>query len=507
MADKIDSNSVGLRYSEEVDLGEADPAAVWTKLEPNSFPDFGGTVGTVPREPITQTRQRKKGLATTVDATGGFNADLTQEGLPDLAQGFLFADLRTKNELSVATVDGTGEVFEPATGGDAYVAGDLLFAQGFDDAANNGLHEVSGIPAAASIPVSSDLVEAAGQSGTLRRVGFHFTAADAAIDASGSLPKLTTTTKDLTTLGLVPGEWVFLGGDTAATQFATAENNGFARVRSVSANEIVFDKTQNTMATEAAANAVQMFFAPRVLKNESDPSLIMRRTYQLERTLGAPDAALPAQIQSEYLVGAVPNELQFNIATADKVTFDASFIAQDVEYRTAAQGVKAGSRPEVDESEAFNTSSDFKRVRLSKVVDGDAAPTPLFAFAQDISVMVNNNISPNKAVGVFGAFDMTAGFFAVSGSLTAYFGDVAAQAAIRDNEDITLDMHMVKGNQGITLDLPLITLGDGKPSVEANSPITQPFTFEAAAGNKIHENLNHTLLLGWWDYLPDAAEG
>jgi Phage tail tube protein len=504
---KIDSNLTGLRYAEEDSLGVVSGDEAWIPLEPNGYSDFGGSVTTVSRNPINPSRQKKKGVVTDLEASGGFGTDLTQENLQDFLQGFLFADHRKKDELSVASVD-TGDTtddYEPASGGDGYVADDLLFAKGFSDQQANGLKTVTGAPASNSVSVVEALPALAGQSGIISRVGFQFSSGDAVIDDAGSFPALTTTTKDLTALGLSVGEWVFIGGDSAGEQFDTAANNGFARVRAIATNRIDFDKTQGAMVADAGGSkTIRMFFG-RVLKNETG-SLIKRRSYQLERTLGAPDDSFPSQTQSEYVVGAVPNELSINIPSAEKITFDLSFIGTNSEIRTGAQGVKTGTRPTLAEADAFNTSSDFSRIKLAKVDDTDSSITPLFAFAEEITLTISNNISSNKALGVLGAFDVTVGTFEAGGSLVAYFADVAAVAAVRSNVDVTLDAHMVKENAGITIDIPLMSLGDGRPNIEQDQSIKLPLSVDAATGAKIDANLDHTLLMVFWDYLPDLAD-
>lgn len=504
---KIDSNSTGLRIAEEESLGVLPASPVWEVAEPNSYADFGGQITTVARNPINDSAQRKKGVTTDLDASGGFQTDLTQDNLQSLLQGFVFADLRRKDELSVATTDtgGTNDDYEPAAGGDSYVANDLLFAKGFSDSAANGLKTVTGTPTATSVPVTPAIPTLTGETGIISRVGFVFASGDAVIDVTGTLPALTTTTKDLTTLDLIIGEWVFIGGDATANQYDTAANNGFARVRSIAANQIEFDKTQGTMVGDTgAAKTIQIFFG-RVLKNELG-QLIKRRTYQLERTLGAPDDANLAQIQSEYIVGGLPNEATINIPSADKIVVDLTYIGTNNEQRTAVQGLKSGTRPSLIEADAFNTSSDFSRIKLAQVVEGNAAPDPLFAFAQDLTITLSNNASANKAVGVLGSFEVTRGTFAIGGSITAYFSNVTAVQAVRNNVDITLDAHLVKSNQGVSIDIPLLSLGDGRPNVEQDQPITLPLTMEAATGAKIDTNLDYTLLFVFWDYLPNLAD-
>jgi hypothetical protein len=505
---KIDSNVTGLRYAVEESFKVLPTTPAWIPLEPNSYADFGGELTTVARNPINPSRQRKKGVVTDLDASGGFNTDLTQSNLQDMFQGFAFADLRTKDEIAVATVDGTGNDYEPAAGGDGYVAGDLLFAKGFDDGANNGLKTVTGSPGAATVPVVETLVTAATQTGTISRVGKVMGTGELDVDVSGTWPRLVRAsgTVDFTTLGLISGEFIFVGGDGAGEAFATAANNGLMRVRDVGADYIELDKTAATMANETGTGLTVHLYFGRVLKNESDGTLIKRRTYQLERTLGAPETTQPAQIQAEYLTGSVPSEMTINMPVADKITVDVSFASADNEQRDAATGVKSGDRPALVEADAFNTSSDFYRIKLATVTEGDAFPDPLFAFVTELTLTLNNNVSGNKALGVLGSFEVTAGTFAVSGSLTAYFATLEAVAAVRNNSDVTLDVSLVKANQGIVFDIPLIALGDGRLNVEQDQPITLPLTTDAATGAKVNPNQDHTLLLCFFDYLPDLAD-
>jgi len=504
--DKIDSNITEARYAEEASQGVLPGTPNWIPLEPNSYTDFGGTVTTIARNPINPSRQRKKGVITDLDATAGLETDITQTNIQDLLQGFMFADFRAKGEEApTTTATGANELYNVAETAGFYV-GSLIMGSGFDDAENNGLKNVITVTADTSVEVTETLVaDASPATGAkIVAVGFLFTAGDLDVDASGTLPRITTTTKDLTELGLTVGEWVYIGGDSAALAFVNAENNGFKRVRSIATNAIEFDKSTSAMVTEASTTETIQLFIPRALKNETGASIV-RRTYQFERSLGAPDDASPAQIQGEYVVGAVASQLTMNIATASKLITTIDYIGTDHETVTGVTGLKSGNRPALVESDAFNTSSDFSRIKLSEVVAGDEAPTPLFAFVTDATITIDNSVKANKAVGVLGSCGMTAGTFVVSGSMTAYFSNVAAIQAVRENKDVTFDFAIVKDNAGMVVDIPLLALGDGKANITQDEPITIPLTADAATAAKIDANLDHTLMFCFFDYLPTAA--
>jgi hypothetical protein len=331
----------------------------------------------------------------------------------------------------------------------------------------------------------------------LRVVGYQFASATVNIAMNGNLVRLSRAsgTFDMTTLGLIPGEWVFVGGDSGSTAFTT-NVPGFARVSSVAATYIEFDKVAWTPSNETGtAKTIQIFFGS-VLKNESASNLIKRRTYQVERQLGQDGSGT----MSEYLVGAVANELTLNVAQADKVTLDLTYVAVDNEQRTGATGVKAGTRPTLSPGSAYNTSSDFSRIKLALFDGTNASPTALFAFCTELSLSIKNNVTPNKAVGVLGAFDTSAGTFEVGGKLTAYFADITAVQAVRNNSDCTIDIALVKENRGLLFDMPLIALGDGRLAVEQDKPITLPLETNAA-----ESAFGHTLMFGSFYYLPTIA--
>jgi len=483
-------------------------APTWYVLEPNSYNDFGGQLTLVSRNPINPSRQRKKGVITDLEASGGFGQDFTQTNYTRLLQGVCFADMREKatnipmngDAIPFSGVAGSTYTLGSGTVGSGFVGGDLVKGSGFAQAGNNGLKLVSS-STATTIVVSGALVSEASPpaDAKVQKVGVQLASATANVDVSGSYPRLVRASGafDFTTLGLTPGEWLFIGGDLTTERFTNAVNNGLVRVRQVGAAFIEFDKTNGTMVTETGTGKTIRLFLGNVIRNEKDPTLIKRRTYQLERTLGQDTNGT----MSEYLVGAVANEFTLNVAQADKVTADITFIAVDNEQRTGLEGLKDGARPDLVESPAFNTSSDFSRIKLHAITAGNTNPAPLFAFLTELSLTVNNNVSANKAVGHLGAIDVSMGTFQVSGNITAYFSSIEAVQAVRNNEDVALDFALVKNNAGFVFDVPLIALGDGRLNVEQDQPITLPLTTDAAEGEH-----GYTLLINEFPYLPNLAD-
>jgi hypothetical protein len=504
MVNKIDSNFTGLRYTLEVRGSPktlpGDPA--WLELEPNSYADFGATTTLKARNPIVANRQQRKGRVVDIEAKAGFSIDFTSDNMLELMPCFFFADWR---KASVAEIDApTSVVAYNATGpvagafdkvasfGGKAVAGSLISTSGFTNAANNGIFQVSAVAADSLSVTSHAIVAEAGPPATsvIKVVGFVGAAGDLTIDASNAAaPALLSTVFDFTTLELIPGQWVYIGGDAGTSAFADEGNNGFARIQAISAHRMTFDKTQNTMVTDNGAGQSIEVFMGDFLKNENDPTLIVTQTIQLERSLSSAGF--------QYLPGTFCNELTIDMKSADKIELAMTFISlteEDLDYGDR----KTGTFPDIaTDPEAYNTSSDLIRIRSA--LQGTASP--LFAFMQTMSLKIANNVSPLKALGVLGAFDTTIGDFIVSGDITAYFSDLAAVEAVRLADSVSVDFVLALDNRGWLFDIPELTFDKGTLTVTKDQPITIPVGINAAED----DTLKTTLMATYFSYLPDAA--
>lgn len=503
---KIDSNDTGLRFAIERCLRElptvasagADP--VWYAMEPNSYSDFGPNISTTARNPINPSRQRQKGVVTDMEASASFEMDLTHQNHMLFLEGFMAAQAREKS--STRMIDGVGSAITAVTANTfATTAGvaatfdpkTILRSSGFAESANNGVFVVTSV-AGGVITVNGPLTPNAAPpaTATVREVGFEFDAGDAVLDVTAGVVSLTSTAKNLLQLGLIPGEWIYVGGDANGSYFPN--QRGFARIGSISSNRMILDKIQwATPVSDAGAAISLRIFTGTVIRNEEDPNLIERPSFQFERTLGK-DAN---GIQSQYVTGAVANELTIDLTTADKATIEMGFMACGGEDRTGLEGLKPGTRPALQSGQsAFNTATDIRRIAFNVI----GQTVPLFFYATEFQLTIGNNASGLKALGTLGNADVSLGTFDVGGNVTGYFQDVRALRAVRENSSVTMDCILVKDNKGIVFDIPLMTMSNGMPNVEQDQAVTIPLDIAAA-----QSSFGHTLLYVNFEYLPNAA--
>lgn len=327
---------------------------------------------------------------------------------------------------------------------------------------------------------------------------FTGSAGDIKFAVADGVYSLTATSADFTTLGLVQGEWIFVGSDVATERFDTA-GTFYARVSKIEAKKLTFDDGtfKAGLTADAGASKSIKIFMGQVLKNEATPDLIKRKSYAFERTLG--QDLTTNQKQAEYITGAVMGEFSLEAKQGEMLKADIKFTATNNEYRTGTLLSNGKLTPALGES-GINTTIDIRAIRLSLNDDTKSTSTPLFAYVTETSIEVNNNLSENKALGTFGAIDVSAGNFEVSGKTTAYFTTVQAVNAVRQNANVGLFAIFATKLKGFIFDIPLVGLSGGTLNVEKDNPIT--LELEASgAENKF----GYTMMYVNFPVLPKVA--
>jgi hypothetical protein len=498
----IDSNVAGLYIANEESLKILPDNPVWHGVEVNSYSDFGGSTTLLQRETINPTRQNQKGKIVDLEASAGFSLDFTKNTLTWLMQGFMFADARQKfttkplddTQNKITSIDADGYNLESPCKNPP-IKRILVSASGFNKHQNNGIKIVQNATAN-KITVKGGLAEdtAVNNDAKITAVGFKFQEGECSIVANnGGFPSLVTTKTNLTELNLTLGEWVFLGGDVNNASFKN--NKGWARITAIEPHLLTFDDTDFQPTDETDRTLELELYFGTVIKNESQQDLIKKRSYCIERTLGHDGNGLQAQ----YVTGAVANEIKFNLSTAQYITCDLNYVACGSLTRKGGERLD-GVRLEADKSEAYNTTSNIYRQKLSIIDNTSSTPQSLFAYVTDSSLSISNGVAGIKALGILGSFDVSIGNFNVTGSLTAFFSSVAAIDAIRNNADVGFSAILASNNAGAIFDIPLLALSGGMPNVEKDQKITIPLE-KTGAENK-H---GYTMMYQSFEYLPDIA--
>ena len=476
---------------------------VWRGVEVAEYGDFGDELTNERPDRISGSRQLQKAATTEIQAQAAFTSNMTQSTMRDFIQGLLYAATRQKpttnslngdEPIEVVSV-GDDEIEVGVNQGSRFQVGNIVAGEGFENASNNKKPFV--VSAIASDTLTVNGIEASNLSERfeLSVVGHQFAAGDLEVVVSGALVDLTSTTADLTTLGLNVGEWIFVGGDGSDTRFD--QGNGYARIKSISTNAIRLDQIGwvGVESEVAATKTISLYFG-NYTRNENEAELIKRHSYQFERVLGADQIGL----QSEYMIGQIANELSIEFPENEYVKCEFGFLGIDAEYRDGAEGLKEGSRVAAPREDVYNSGDHIRQMILYVHDETRIRPRPVFGFVQEATLEINNNASIATRIGKLGGFDMNVGDFEVSGDITAYFTTVEAKRAIRNNADIGFNTIGAFDNSGWVFDIPLLSLSGGGLNVESNEPVLIELEKQAAE-NENGYTLSHT----YFPYLPTVA--
>lgn len=478
------TNNFSMSYAKETSPGVLGGSPEWKLLEPNNIPTFGAETETVAREPISKRRQRRKGKISDLSSSVEVEHDTTMDPLEDFIGSFVVANWQGTMPQAVQSCD--ADSFTVLDNSITFAVDDLVHVRGMTNAVNNGLHVVNGVPTATDITVATALtVEASAPSNAVvERAGIRGAAGDFEINASGNL---ISTAQDFTLLPLFPGQTIWIGGEAAANQFFEQGNSdtnyGYARIVTVSANELVLDKKTSTFVLDDGTDTgsggsnrqIDLFFG-RFLRNvDVDDADYIEDTYHFE---GAYDNLenSPSGPGYEYAIGNYANELTLTLPETDKSTMTVGFIGIDTEDIVDAAGRKTGAANALEpvRVDSFGTSTDIARIRLSQIDENG-----LTTCFRNATITLQNNVEPEKCLGTLGSPFINLGNFFVNLEATILFTEKLVIKAIKDNETVSMDFVLDNSDGAISFDIPAMTLGGGAREFALNRSITASLTGEA----------------------------
>lgn len=490
MAELQSTNRTKLSMVRESTFGVTPANPAWKTQRPTSS-SLAMNPQTVVTAEIREDRQVTDLILVGQDAQGDIGAELgfrkNDDHLEELLQGTWSTYPRilvATEDVEISDVSATTLTVASALG-TPFKAGHLVLTEGFNTAGNNKLARVSSSSATTIVfPASTFTAEAAVPVGASARViGFEGVAADIVATTTGG-NALTSTALDFTTIGLAVGDWVKIGSSVTDTGFATAANNGWARISAIAANRLSFDVVPTGWAADAGTGkTIRVFVGERLRNGSTERSNSIERQY-LDHS----------PVTYEYFTGMTLSKATLEFASRAVIKMTMTYMGQSGSVTTTR--VSGSTDVAAPTNDILNTSTNVADVSF----DGATVTGPNFIMGA--SIVVDNNMRMQEAVSSVGAVGIGNGEFNVSGSLNVYFGSPAILQKVLDNARTSLSLRAGRqdGNrETLLMDLPSIKMSGGSPSVSGkNQDVMLDATFQAL----MHQTLLYTIALQRFWYMP-----
>lgn len=472
------SEAVGFLVAREATAGTA-PSSGWAQFQPNP----GGLAGTAPelvsinRDPLSKLATDEKGDHVGLNVNVTLTHDLNKDFVDMFGDGFLRSVAKVPGDEPTtmvyrpsAAADGGGSQDSFTVSADGDLANGLIVvSRGFANSANNGIFVLEGTSGSTAIKVPTatlvaETVSPAG-SATVEVCGVQGTSGDIAMNSSGHL---TSSSLDFTTLGLVDGHRIKIGGSTAGTQFATAALNGWATVSGTPTANLITLKWHSfaVSADTGTSKTIQLFFG-RCYRNVAiDHADYREPSWHAEVEDIGPGTANASVFT--YLEGLYPDSFQIAMPVQSKIVVTASFKGMNIEDPVLSASRVSGpssAYPPVA-TELFDTSNDLIECRVL-----DTSNNEVIASINSFTLTFQHTANPRTQLATFGAAGMKFGKIRVSGQMEIYYEDDAVPVGIRANTTYRTEAIMKNGQAGIVLDIPAHTLRGGQKTYAANEPV------------------------------------
>ena len=509
---KISSDCTSLSYAIEETITKLPSNPVWLRLSPTSYTgDFGASPEYMVDEPIGSGRASKKGIPVKKTVGAGFEGSLRQSWLQPFLPGFFFNKAletgttstlnRETDSATLTAATATGYSGTNLTAANGWSTGAIVYAQGFTNDTNNGMKIPTAI-AATSITAPDCAAETPDplNSPSVKVVGVKTSSAPALSDQVALARINVTELKEGGNFELEPGQWIYIGGDGDTTNYAGSINRGWARVKEVSADGIDCDLTTFPTTPDAGRAGIEFYIPSRTFRDNIMCDDALRTTYQLERRLGKKDTE-DMHEQSQLVTGAIANQLDLAIPTGDKIMATLNFVAaESFRYQGDTEPKSGADRRNIDQTSLMNTSSDLKYAALYRHGGNSTVKDRVFGAITDGTFTINNNCTPIEAWGVYGAYDINTGKLDVNCDVTALFTSVEALDLAEEGLDAGLYIICGRDNQGMIIDIPLLTVQTSPLNVAVNEPVNISLT---NAGNE--SEFGYASSIQFFDYLPTLA--
>lgn len=403
------------------------------------------------------------------NASGGYAFELTYpEDLSFLSESLRSAFynpwVNTPQHDNDGTADSTITGYVASTGtftvldqsgsggfaGSAYKIGHLVRSTNFGGAGNNAVRRVTASTATTVVWGAGAGVDEAAPAAhaRLKVVGVEGAAADFAAVADGI-----TSTANLFAAGVPPavGQWVCIGGSAIGTQFATAANNGWARVIAVAAGKLTLDNLPTGWTADpGTGKTIRLFWGDYIRNGQTRTSLSIEKSFLSQ--------AVPSHIIHR---GMVANTYNLSATTGAAITGSFDFMGLTGAVATVPYGT------------TYEAATTFPVMTGNVNVGGvsEAGATIVSPnWARRIEFNLNNNLRMIDALGNVGAVEMGVGEAMFSGTMETYFGSSAYLAKLLAGTVTALAMRtqstrtLNTSGHALIHTAPRATLTEGSPN-------------------------------------------
>lgn len=492
MVDLQSTNRVKLGKVRETTFGTTPATPAFTNVRETSSA-LAVNPQTVPTNEIRADRQVTDVILVGYQSGGQIGGELSFQTMDADLEEALQGTWSSNPLITVVTIDTeisditttTATVVTPL--GTPFKAGHLALTTGFTTAANNNIVSRVASSTATSIvfPAASFAAEGAAipVGAAIRVVGFQGASGDLVATVTGG-NGLTSTALDFTTLGIVAGQWLKIGGTAVGNQFATAVDNDWCRVSAVAAQRLSFDRVPASWAADAGTSKTVQVFMGDFLTNAST-----KRSNTFERQY-----LDHSPVTYEYIRGCTLDQFAVDVSAQKVVTCAKTYVGSD----GVVQTTRFASATDVSAStnDVLNSAANVGRVGF----DGSLVTGPNYVTSAKWNY--NNNIRRQIAVGTLGAVGTGNGEFGVTGTLSTYFGDKTMLDKIIGNTLTSYDIRIGRtdtNNETLVFDFPSIKLASGSPAVQGKN---QDVMINAGFQAIMHATLGYTASVGRFWYQP-----
>lgn len=447
----------------------------WHVMERSELSAFGNTVSKSTPTRISRNRNMRKKKTTAIDSSVEFNAPMDFDSMRLLGEGFAHGLASGPAYFSASAATATGATVPALTAGQAsqIVANQTILAlKGFATDDNNGL-KIASTTASASdteIAVVGGLTAetiAANRRAEVYVAGVRGASGDIEIDADGNL---ISTALDFTTLGLVAGQAIYIGGVDAANTFSNSENSGFAIVSAIAANKLTLTKRDQPYVTDDGTGVqIDILFGPYIRNYSVDHANYVRQYFMFGLK-----SIFDAGTKYEYAKDNACDSLSLEVQRDGFVNASFGFVGSITDNPTDTAATGHANAAPLNATEEFSTSTDLARIAIDSI-DEDGFMTDFDA----VTITIANGISARKVLGQTAAAQLNLGELGVTLEMTALFTDSKVIEHIRCDNPFAFRLPFWNNQGGVMLHVPQMTLEGGARQFPQNETVTVSMTGSA----------------------------